>query len=50
MFVVPKLLNLGVLQSVFPLHDKEALKRLAKDWYQVVNILKPQPIGEQIVA
>lgn len=40
---VPKCLNNGIIVKLFPLHDKEELKRLEKEWYfTVINI---QPLG-----
>lgn len=33
----------NIVTQVYPLHDKEILKRLGKSWYQ--TFFKKQPIG-----
>lgn len=42
MAIVPQLISEKIIAQLYPLHDKEELKVLAKEWYQ--TLLKPQPI------
>jgi len=44
-FLVRRLQSNGILVQVFPLHQKEELKRLSFSWFQKVN-LSFQPLGE----
>ncbi|KAI0217278.1 Anoctamin-10 [Lamellibrachia satsuma] len=39
--IIPKCLNNGIIVKLFPLHDKEELKRLEKEWYFTVINIQP---------
>ncbi|KAM9307665.1 anoctamin-10 [Gastrophryne carolinensis] len=39
--IVRRMQTSGILLQIFPLHDREQLKRLAKDWYGRMNISQP---------
>lgn len=43
---VRRMQSKGILVQVFPLHEREELKRLSFTWYQRVK-LTPQPLGKQ---
>lgn len=44
-YLVRRLLSKGILIQIFPLHEKEELKRLSFNWYKKVK-LSLQPLGK----
>lgn len=42
--IIQLLENLELIERIHPLHDKENLKKLGKEWYWA--LLKRQPIGK----
>ena len=43
LFAVPKCIKEDIITAMYPLHDREELKRLSTDWYKA--FFKAQPIG-----
>lgn len=44
-FTVKKYLSRKIIQSLYPLHDEEEIKRLGAEWHQFKHAFKVQPIS-----
>lgn len=41
-------LHFNIITKVYPLHDKEALKKLGRKWY--MSLFEKQPIGKLLIS